>query len=174
MKMMNNEKNKRILFFCLIAVVLVVFQTVLSGAVMVNGMVPDFFFVFIIVYAFINRKFGDVIVVALVFGALSDFLCHSVFLGYTAMYTYSAAIGYYLKNLFIKPNIIFLSVIALVVFMFGRILIYPVLWLVADVGFSNYLVNDIVPSGFYNAICFFVVWVILLIAEKKGVRKNAI
>ena len=170
--MMNN--NKKTLFFVLIAVILVVFQTVLSGAVKINGVAPDLFFVFILVYSCINRKFKEVIMVSIVFGVISDYLCHSVFLGYTAMYTYSAAIGYYLKNLFIKPNIIFLSVIALIVFLIGKTLIYPVLWFTARVDFSNYLANDIVPSGFYNMVCFFVIQVILLIAEKKGVRKNAI
>ena len=173
-KRMNNEKNRKILFFCLIAVLLTVFQTVLSGAMMINGTTPDLFFVFILVYACINRNFREVITVSIIFGAISDFLCHSVFLGCTAMYTYSAAIGYYLKNLFIKPNVIFLSVIALVVFIVGKTIIYPVLWFTAEVGFSDYFVKDIVPSCFYNAICFFVTEAILLIAEKKGVRKNAI
>lgn len=174
MKRMNKENIKRILSFGLIAITIVIFQTVLSGAIMIKGTVPDLFFVFILIYACINRKFKEVITVSVVFGVISDYLCHSVFLGYMAMYTYSAAIGYYLKNLFIKPNIIFLSVIALLVFMIGKTLIYPVLWFTAGVGFSNYFVNDIVPSGFYNTVCFFVVQIILLVAEKKGVRKNAI
>lgn len=170
---MNREKINKYLKFGSIALLFIVIQTVFGIYIEINDIVPDLFFAFVIFYACINGKFKEVVIVAMVYGIISDFVCHSEFVGCTAMYTYCAAIVYFVKNLFIKPNIVFLSVIALVTFIFGKSLLYPVLLLNTKIGFSYYFANDIIPSAFYNTVCFFVIDLIWVIAQKRREKNNA-
>lgn len=153
--------------------VLMIFQTAANDLIRINNIVPDLFFAFVVSFACVKKNFRFVTVVAMICGIVSDFVCHSGFVGYTAIYTYSAALGYYLKNMFIKPNIFFLSVIALILFIAGKTLLYPVFKITANAAFAEYFVSDTIPAAFYNVLCFFVMILIFRIAEKRGGNKDA-
>lgn len=170
---MNKTEFSKGLKVFLSVFLLMILQTTANGLIKINNVIPDLLFAFAVSFACTQKNFKTVIVTAFILGVLSDFVCHSSFSGYTAIYTYSAALGYFFKNLFIKPNIIFLSVIALILFIAGKTVLYPVFCSSGDVGFSAYFVNDVIPASFYNVICFFIMTAVMKIAAKKGGREDA-
>lgn len=169
---MSRKNTTKILKFIVVAVLFVIIQTVFIRFVEIGGVVPDMLFVFVVFHACVNRKFKEIIIVAVSFGIISDFICHSSFVGCTAVYTYCAASAYFLKNLFIKPNIFFVGVIALLIFMLGKSFQYPAVC--KYIGFSGYFAKDVIPTGFYNTVCFFVMNMISVIAGRKGVKNDAL
>lgn len=158
--------NKWIIIFIWI-LVLTVLETVMQNLFKINSVVPDLLFVFSLSVASVKKELKDIILIAVVCGIISDFICHSHSFGYMAVYTYSAMGIYFLKSVFLKPNIFFMSVFALVIFLFAKTIIYPVFYFDKGIGFGTYFVNNGVPQAFYNTLCFFIITMILKLSKKR-------
>lgn len=170
--MSRNEFNKGLLIF-LTVMFLMVLQTCAQNFFKINFIVPDLLFAFAVSFACTQEKWQTVLLTAALCAIFSDFVCHSHFLGYMAVYTYSALGAYFLKNLFIKPNIFFLSVIALLLFICAKTVMYPSFYLAARVGFADYFLNDTLPVSLYNTVCFFVFTLVLNSIKKRGAKRDA-
>ncbi len=169
---MNSAGIKKGLVLGVIMVVLVILQTTAHEGIKINNTVPDLLFVFSVYFACCEKDIKRVIIVAFISGILSDFLCRSSFSGYTAVYTYSAALGYYLNNMFLKSNIFFQTVLAFLLFLAGKTAVYIVYGTVFLVKFSSFFSKDVIPTSVYNMACFFVAMLITLLVRRKGGEKN--
>lgn len=168
---MNSAGIKKGLVLGVITLILVIIQTTAYEGIKINNVVPDLLFVFSVYFACREKNFKNVMVLAFLLGIFSDFLCRSSFSGYTAVYTYSAALGYYLNNMFLKENIFFETVLAFLLFLLGKTAIYVVYGIAFDISFSRFFREDVIPTSVYNMACFFFVMLISLLVRRKGVKK---
>ena len=166
---MNSTGMKKGLVLVVIMLVLLVLQTTAYEGIKINNTVPDLLFVFSVYFACKEKNLRNVLIVAFILGIFSDFLCHSSFSGYTAVYTYSAALGYYLNNMFLKENIFFQTVLAFLLFLAGKTAIYVVYGGIFKISFASFFAKDVIPTSVYNMAWFFLVMLIsLLIKRKRG------
>ena len=161
--------NKWVVIFIWV-LLFTVLETVMQKLFRINSNVPDLLFVYSLITASVKKDLKDIILIAVICGIVSDFICHSQFLGYIAVYTYSALGIYFLKNVFLKPNIFFMSVFALLIFLLAKTIMYPVFYFNKEIGFFMYFTKDIVPQAFYNTACFFVITLILKLLKKREER----
>lgn len=166
---MNSTGIKKGLVLGVVMLVLLILQTTAYEGIKINNTVPDLLFVFSVYFACKEKNLRNVLIVAFLLGVLSDFLCHSLFSGYTAVYTYSAALGYYLNNMFLKENIFFRTVLAFLLFLIGKTAVYSVYGVVFKISFSSFFAKDVIPTSVYNMACFLIVMLVsLLIKRKRG------
>ncbi len=173
MKRMNRISFNKWVIIAIWIVVLTVLETTFGKIIKINSVIPDLLFVFAISRAALERNLKDVVCIALISGVVSDFICHSQFMGYMAVYTYSAIGMYFLKSVFIKPNIFFMSVFALIIFILAKVVSYPVFYFAKGMEFGIYFSGDAIPHAFYNMACFFVMTLILKGIKKREERYNA-
>lgn len=170
---MNSAGIRKGVILGAIIVILVLLQTTAYDGFKINNTVPDLLFVFSVYFACREKNIKNVLILAFVSGILSDFVCRSSFSGYTAVFTYSAALGYYINNMFLKSNIFFQTVLAFLLFMTGKTAAYIVYGTVFGLSFSKYFAGDVIPTSVYNMVCFFLAMMITLLITKKGGKKNA-
>ncbi len=170
---MNSAGAKKGFLIGVIILILVILQTTAYDGIKINNTVPDLLFVFSVYFSCREKDIKNVLIVAFISGVLSDFICHSSFSGYTAVYTYSAALGYYLNNMFLKSNIFFQTVLAFLLFLVGKTAIYIVYGTVFGISFSSFFGEDVIPTSVYNMACFFLVSLFGFLKRLKGGKKNA-
>ena len=169
---MDSEKLIKIAVTGLWIFLLMLVQTAASEFLMIKSVAPDLLFAFSLAFACREEKLMNVLITALVCGVAADFLCHSSFAGCSGIYTYSALLMFFLKNLFIKPNIVFLSVIALLLFLAGKSLTYGVICLYGVQSITRCFENYIIPVSFYNTLCFAVMTLIFRLCAARREKRN--
>ncbi len=174
MRVMNKSAIKNGIVLVLIIIFITLIQSVGANLIKIKSTIPDLLFALCLGYASQQKKWKSVVITALCLGVISDFLCHTQFVGNTAVYTYSAMLMYLLKNLFLKPNVFFLGVIALLTFMLAGVVVYPVLFAGGNVDFAGYFVNDVMHTSIYNMVCFGVFFFIFGYMRKREERKNVV
>ena len=168
---MNSTGMKKGLVLGVITLLLVIIQTTAYEGIKINNTVPDLLFVFSVYFAYREKNLRNILIMAFLLGIFSDFICRSSFSGYTAVYTYSAALGYYLNNMFLKENVFFQTVLAFLLFLMGKTAVYAVYGLAFCISFSSFFANDVIPTSVYNMACFFVAMLISLLVRRKGVNR---
>ncbi len=171
---MNRSSFKKWFAVAVIILLLTGIQTAAGNIVAVKSVAPDLLFAFAVAAACIEKEWHGALNVALICGIFSDFVCHSEFLGYIAIYSFAAVATYFLKNLLLKPNVFFVNALALVIFIAGKALLSPVMYFTKGLTFRVFFLNDVLPSAVYNMVCFFVIRLILnSVAKRRGKRRAA-
>lgn len=169
---MKKTEIKNVIVICAVIFILMLFETSAIPVIRIKGVRPDLLFSFVLFYACIAKNYKSVTVMSLIVGILSDFLCHFSFVGFTAPYILGGVLCHYLKNIFIRPNIAFDSVIALLIFIAGKIMLYPAFAMGYPINFAEYFLKSTIPEAFFNTLCFFVMMVIYMISKGLGGKKN--
>lgn len=170
---MRDNSIKKWIITAFVILFLTILQTGATGFLQINSTAPDLLFAFAVMYACIGKETNTVLISALICGIVSDFVCHSHFMGYTAVYSYCALLMYFLKNLFRKPNIFFLNVTALIIFILGKTSLFPVFYFARGVAFSDYFPGNVLPSAVYDTVCFFMICLIWRFVSKRREKRHA-
>ncbi len=168
---MNKNSFRKWLIICLGIMLFAVIQTGADRILRVKFIAPDLLFAFAVSFACFEKKWHNILICALISGMVSDFVCHSEIIGYTAVYPYTALLVYFLKNQLLRPNAFFVIVIALLTFIVGKTVLFPVFYIARGVDFTNFFLNDVLPSGVYNTVCFFVMYLIFGTVRKRVQRR---
>lgn len=170
---MNRSSFREWFIKLAVILLLAVLQTGAVNIISVNSVSPDLLFAFSMAMACVEKEWYSALNTALICGIFSDFVCHSAFLGYTAVYAYSAVAVYFLKNLLLKPNVFFVNALALVIFILGKTVLAPVIYFTREVPFADFFLDDVLPSAVYNMVCFFVLYLILRGIVKRREKRRA-
>lgn len=165
---MKRDSVKNVIFAIAAVFALMLLQSVAGVAFNGAAAIPDMFFVFSLSFACCEKKTTKIIGIAVLCGILSDSFWHTKFSWCMLIYTCGAIVMFYLKKVFMHPNIFFSSVIAFAIFVAGKCLMYPAMY--KTVQFADFFVNDVIYSAFYNLAYFFVITLILECIRKRRAK----
>lgn len=146
-------KNIKFVFYLIL---ITLAQAVLCPYIKIGNIIPDLFFIFLIIISQKEKNLISVMFKAAACGAVMDSLAGRIFGNYVSIYLVAAVICYFVNESVFKSNI----VISLASFFLINLLAKSLFFLLnisvlKDVGFFYTFVFIILPEALYNlVICF--------------------
>ncbi|NDL67949.1 rod shape-determining protein MreD [Anaerotalea alkaliphila] len=157
----------RMLVMGILLVLNIVFQSTLSPAIAINGVVPNFMMVTIVSFAILRGRVEGALI-GLVFGLTQDILFGDVIGFYLLLYFYAGFLCGHLNRAFYRESIMIpLVMVGISEFLFNMLVYVSTFLFRGKVDFAVYLFYTIIPVVTYTTLAAVILYRLYIILNLK-------